>query len=90
MVAATRTRRRPGVRSAVARESRSRVGGRDCRVRSGGFGVFIRALAVAMRVGDRGSGRSGAIGEAADMTISDQPSVTVTVPNYSQNEPSAL
>ena len=36
------------------------------------------ALAVAMRVGDRGSGRSGAIGDARDMTISDQPSVTVT------------
>ena len=36
------------------------------------------ALAVAMRVGDRGSGRSGAIGEAADMTIPDQPFVTVT------------
>ena len=36
------------------------------------------ALAVAMRVDDRGSGRSGAIGEAADMAIPDQPSVTVT------------
>ena len=31
-----------------------------------------------MRVGDRGSGRSGAIDEAADIAISDQPSVTVT------------
>ena len=36
------------------------------------------ALAVAMRVSDRGSGRSGAIDEAADIAIPDQPSVTVT------------
>ena len=36
------------------------------------------ALAVEMRVSDRGSGRSGAIDEAADIAISDQPSVTVT------------
>ena len=35
-------------------------------------------LAVAMRVSDRGSGRSGDIGEAADIADSDQPSVTVT------------
>ena len=31
-----------------------------------------------MRVSDRGSGRSGAIDEAADIAIPDQPSVTVT------------
>ena len=37
-----------------------------------------RFAAAAMRVSDRGSGRSGAIGDAADMAIPDQPSVTVT------------
>ena len=34
------------------------------------------ALAVEMRVSDCGSGRTGAIGEAADIAISDQPFVT--------------
>ena len=37
------------------------------------------ALAVELRVSDCGSGRSGDIGEAADIALSDQPSVTVTV-----------
>ena len=45
------------------------------------------ALAVAMRVSDRGSGRSGAIDEAADIAIPDQPSVTVTSQLFTQNEP---
>ena len=42
------------------------------------------ALAVEMRVSDRGSGRSGAIDEAADIAISDQPSVTVTIQLFTQ------
>ena len=42
------------------------------------------ALAVEMRVSDRGSGRSGAIDEAADIAIPDQPSVTVTSQLFTQ------
>ena len=42
------------------------------------------ALAVEMRVSDRGSGRSGAIDEAADIAIPDQPSVTVTTQLFTE------
>ena len=47
------------------------------------------ALAVAMRVSDRGSGRSGAIGDARDMAIPDQPSVTVTSQLLTERAPAA-
>ena len=42
------------------------------------------ALAVELRVSDCGSGRSGDIGEAADIALSDQPSVTVTIQLFTQ------
>ena len=41
-------------------------------------------MAVEMRVSDRGSGRSGNIGEAADIALPDQPSVTVTSQLFTQ------
>ena len=73
-----------------ARHGKVMVGGRaigvqlHARCSCDGQAQRRAALAVAMRVSDCGSGRSGAIGEAADMTIPDQPSVTVTIQLFTQ------
>ena len=79
-----RVRHNPVSQTASARHGKVMVGGRavgvhlHARCSCDGQAQRRTALAVAMRVSDRGSGRSGAIGEAADMAIPDQPSVTVT------------
>ena len=76
--------------TASARHREVMVGGRavgvqlHARCSCDGQAQRRAALAVEMRVSDRGSGRSGDIGEAADIADSDQPSVTVTYQLFTQ------